>query len=48
MVRLDRSSKINKLHEYAESYCEKNELGDKRFKTLKHISYSINRKKLAS
>ena len=45
--RLDRSSKINKLHEYAESYCEKNELGDKEIQDLKtYFTRSINRKKL--
>lgn len=45
--RLDRSSKIKKLHEYAEDYCCKNNLSEKELHDLKiYFSRSINRKKL--
>lgn len=45
--RLDRSSKIKKLHEYADNYGEKEKLSDKEVQDLKlYFTRSINRKKL--
>lgn len=45
--RLDRSSKIKKLHEYADEYGSKQKLSDKEISDLKiYFTRSINRKKL--
>ncbi len=45
--RLDRSSKIKKLHQFASSYSEKNKLNAKEMQDLKiYFTRSINRKKL--
>ena len=45
--RLDRSSKIKKLHEYAEKYCKEKKLTEKEIQDLKtYFTRSINRKKL--
>ena len=45
--RLDRSSKIKKLHQYAEKYCQEKKLTNKELQDLKtYFTRSINRKKL--
>jgi hypothetical protein len=45
--RLDRTSKIKKLHEYAENYCNEKKLTVKELQELKtYFTRSINRKKL--
>ena len=45
--RLDRSSKIKKLHDFAENYCSQKKLNEKELQDLKtYFTRSINRKKL--